>query len=100
MLLSCACRLAHPALLCDAGKAWQILGLAHEQLATIDGLDAAVRCYRRGTREDPGVVGNWYNLALLLAQAGQWDASLEAADGGLAAMPDSIPMSCRSVTPA
>ncbi len=69
---------------CYAGKAWQILGLAHERLGTTD---AAVRCYRRGTREEPRVVGNHYNLALLLGQAGHWPASLEAANGGLAAVP-------------
>ena len=73
---------------CCAGKAWQILGLAHERLGTAD---AAVRCYRRGTREEPRVVGNHYNLALLLGQAGHWQASLAAANGGLAA----VPVSCQ-----
>ena len=71
----------------SAGKAWQILGLSHERLGTADGDDAAVRCYRRGTQEDPRVVGNWHNLALLLAQVGRWQASLDAANGGLVAVP-------------
>ena len=65
-------------------KAWLIRGLVHERLAD---LDAAVRCYDRGAREQPSVVGNWYNLALLLGKVGRWQGSLDAAEGGLAASP-------------
>ena len=38
-------------------------------------------------QEEPGAVGNWHNLALLLGRAERWEGSLAAAEGALAAVP-------------
>jgi tetratricopeptide (TPR) repeat protein len=42
---------------------------------------------KKGVLRLLGVVGNWYNLALLLGRVGDWEGSLDASERGLAAMP-------------